>query len=675
MRTFGEPNITAEEIDAYLARKASPLTGLGTVFVATGREHNVDPRLIVAIAGAETSFGTSTCRGIPVATTKNAWNWFWCGATRPPSCGDKPCSNSSFPSWADGIQTLSTFIGQWITKGRDTIANIEAKYCASGCENWIRNVTRFYHDELGGDLTDLRFAGGSELSWARTYGGGRGEGAGDVRQSPDGGFLAAGWTKSFRGQQWSDMWLIKLDASGNPSWQQLYGGSEREEISKLVPTSDGGYVAIGLSGSFGASQHAPLVLKFDPARNIEWQKTYLSSGRDWGNDIKQTSDGGYIIAGQTDPCACGGTTRAIVLKLRANGELDWKKIYTGQSTFGSMLQTSDGGYIIAGSTESFGAGRGDALIMKLDGSGNIQWQKAYGGTGSDGASLIQLTSDGGYIVCGGTSSSGAGSGDAWLIKLDSTGNPTWQKTYGGSGDDGAAHVEQTRDGGYVVSGATTSFALTGSDLWVFKVDSAGNLVWQRSYDSGSPSDNAVAVHQTSDGGFIVAGASDPGCPLCNPAPTPQFFTVLKLMPDGSIAGTCPFGVGRMTTAIARDTSVIPRNITLVSDVFAISAIDTSVTTTETTATARLICTPPLAFLPTIEDPAIPRFKTIGQQANGNCGMQFHALTGEIYTVQASTNLTNWVTLGAASETADGFYEFVDAFASQFCCRFYRVVQH
>jgi len=145
-------------------------------------------------------------------------------------------------------------------------------------------------------------------TWAKTYDAGGGGGAADVRQTSDGGFLAAGWTKAFIGAN-TDMWLMKLDAAGNILWQRSYGGAGRDEIFKLHLTPDGGSIGIGLSSSFGAGQHAPLVLKFDANGNVQWQKTYLFSGRDWGVDIIQTSDGGYVIPGMTDPCACGGTTQ------------------------------------------------------------------------------------------------------------------------------------------------------------------------------------------------------------------------------------------------------------------------------------------------------------------------------------------------------------------------------
>ena len=439
-------------------------------------------------------------------------------------------------------------------------------------------------------------------SWAKTYDVGGGGGAADVRQTPDGGFLAAGWTKPSV-DAFTDMWLVRLDAAGNVVWQRSYGGSGRDEIETLHPTPDGGYIGIGLSSSFGASNHAPLVLKFDANGNVQWQKTYLSSGRDWGFDIVQTSDGGYVIPGMTDPCACGGTTQGTIIKIDASGGILWQKIYTGQSTFSSIRQTSDGGYILGGATASFGAGGGDALVIKLDSNGNIQWQNNYGGSGYDAAVIIQLTNDGGFILAGSTQSFGSGGTDAWLLKLNSDGSVAWQKAYGGSGDETASYVEQTADGGYIVSGYTTTGAISGTDLWVFKTDSAGNFIWQRSYDSGSPSDNAYAIHPTSDGGYMVAGNSDPGCPFgCVPPATPQKFTILKLKSDGSIDPSCATGVGTISTAATANTSAVILAAPLVLSAFNASDNTTNVTVTPTSAqtitlcSTRASCNPPRSIV-------------------------------------------------------------------------------
>ena len=143
-------------------------------------------------------------------------------------------------------------------------------------------------------------------------------------------------------------------------------------------------------------------------------------------------------------------------------------------------------------------------VIKLNSSGGIVWQKTYGGTGDDDAEWIQQTSDNGYFVTGQTSSFGSGNGDAWVLKLDSNGNVVWQKTYGGSGTDFLLSAQQTTDGGYVLAGRTTSFGAGALDGWVIKLDSSGNVAWQRTY-GGSNVDRLAIVRQTADGGFVVSG--------------------------------------------------------------------------------------------------------------------------------------------------------------------------
>jgi len=186
-----------------------------------------------------------------------------------------------------------------------------------------------------------------------------------------------------------------------------------------------------------------------------WAKTYGESGNETAYTIKQTSDGGFIVVGETDSFGVGYRD-FLILKLDSNGNVTWQKTYGGtnvdgfyKDTANSIHQTSDGGYIMIGLTGSFGAPVYDILVLKLDSNGDIDWQKRYGGYNSDWSYSILSTSDGGYIVAGGTDSFGAGGKDRWLLKLNSDGGISWQKTYGGSGgNDGAFYIQQTYDRGF-----------------------------------------------------------------------------------------------------------------------------------------------------------------------------------------------------------------------------------
>jgi uncharacterized delta-60 repeat protein len=235
-------------------------------------------------------------------------------------------------------------------------------------------------------------------------------------------------------------------------------------------------------------------------------KSYGGSYDDSARSIQETSDGGYIVAGRTYSFGAGSYDFWI-LKLNSDGTVSWQKAYgsADEDWAQSIQQTTDGGYIVAGHTYSYSASY-DFWVLKLNSSGAVTWQKTYGGSYSDYAYSIQQTTDGGYIVAGETRSFGAGYDDIWVLKLTSTGTVSWQKTYGGTDNDWASSIQQTSDGGYIVAGFTYSFH-NGGDVWVLKLASSGSISWQKRY-GGTSGDWAESVQQTSDGGYIVAGVTE-----------------------------------------------------------------------------------------------------------------------------------------------------------------------
>ena len=292
--------------------------------------------------------------------------------------------------------------------------------------------------------------------------------------SRHGGYIIAGITYSF-GAGGPDVYLIKTDDEGNEVWHNTFGGAGNDGAHSVAETSDGGYIITGSTRSFGAGWLDVYLIKTDALGNEVWHNTFGGAQHDSGHSVQQTEDGGYIIAGCTESFGTGGYYDVYLIKTDASGNEIWHKTFGGAGTDSgySVAETSDGGYIITGSTESFGAGGYDVYLIKTDASGNLDpdWPenpKTFGGADDDYGYSVAETSDGGYIITGSTDSFGAGGYDVYLVKTDDEGNLEWYKTFGGPEDDDGYSVAETSDGGYIIAGYTYSFGAGDSDVYLIR---------------------------------------------------------------------------------------------------------------------------------------------------------------------------------------------------------------
>jgi hypothetical protein len=347
----------------------------------------------------------------------------------------------------------------------------------------------------------------AQITFQRTYGGTADEGAQSAVQTTDGGYVITGYTDSY-GTSDTSVYLVKTDAAGGALWTKTYGGPGYESGHSVQQTTDGGYIIVGETESFGTGLYDIWLIKTDAAGDTMWTRTYGGVEYELGYSVRQTIDGGYIISGFTYSFGAG-LADVYLIKADASGDTTWTRTYGGaDNDYGSSVrQTTDGGYIIAGRTWSFGAGPNDLWLIKTDTAGDTMWTKTYGGTDFDWGSSVQQTTDGGYAVAGWTRSFGTGEEDVWLIKADARGDTMWTRTYGGPNWDCSWSVQQTTDGGYIVAGYTSSFGVGGADFYLIRTDAHGDTLWTRTF-GGAMSDFAHSVQQTADGGYIIAGSTE-----------------------------------------------------------------------------------------------------------------------------------------------------------------------
>ncbi len=341
-----------------------------------------------------------------------------------------------------------------------------------------------------------------QIAFQKTYGGINPDEGHSVQQTADGGYIIGGYSNSF-GANDGDVYLLKIDSIGDTLWSKTYGGSAVDYGRSVQQTTDGGYVIAGHSDFGPFSGGDQYIVKTDVNGTLMWSKAIGEGASDISYSIQQTADGGYIVSG-TQWSFTGGLDLYLI-RMDTIGNIIWARSYGGGSFknhYGrSVQQTTDGGFIIAGETNR--SGNYDIFLVKINANGDTLWTKTYGGSSWDVGYSVQQTADGGFIIAGETTSFGPGDFDVYLIKTNPTGDTLWTKTYGGTGSDMGYSVQQTSDGGYIITGETGSFGV-GGDVYLIKTNSNGDALWTKTY-GGANSDYGRSVQQTSDGGYIITG--------------------------------------------------------------------------------------------------------------------------------------------------------------------------
>lgn len=371
--------------------------------------------------------------------------------------------------------------------------------------------------------------------WQKCYGGSNDDALGGGFQTPDGGYIMASRTNSNDGivtanHGGTDFWIIKTNPVGTVQWQKCYGGSGDDELYSFIQTADGGYLISGrtnsndgdVTGNHGS--YDAWVVKIDALGIILWQKCFGgSAGDDAFWNIIKTSDGGFLAAGiillETNPGGNSFSSAGWLMKITNIGDVQWQQNYQ-YNYCQNLLQTSDGGYILSGGTSSSTFvdyhGAYDVLITKVNQGGNIQWQKCYGGSLNDEGGNIIATNDGSYLICNSSQSNDGdvygnhGGWDIWVLKISNTGVILGQNCYGGSGEDGGV-LQQTLDGGYLISGNSTSNDgnITGNnggrDIFAIKFNTSNVIQWQKCF--GGAGDEFGGFSQLADGTYIAGGST------------------------------------------------------------------------------------------------------------------------------------------------------------------------
>lgn len=341
--------------------------------------------------------------------------------------------------------------------------------------------------------------------------------------------------------------LIFLSFHGvSQTFQRAYGTTGSDGIGNVIEIN-GGFMLLGGTDSFGAGMGDQMLIKTNLVGDTLWCKAYGGNNNDGGEKIIKAINGGYISVGTTFSFGPGTPAKynIYIVKTDSMGNLQWANAYggTGWDAVSDIKRTADSAYIITGTTTSYGSGMIDVLLMKIDTMGNVLWVKTYGGVNDDWASSVEVLNDGGFILCGMTSTYSQWTGSCYLIRTNSMGDTVWTKTYGGppSWVDAQDLQVLSNNDGFIFLGHTNNWGAGSTDLYLIKTDTAGNLLWSKTY-GGIYDENAASIKERGDGHLLMTGYS-PGFET-NSTTWGNYRTfIVQVAPDGTFQLARIFGLG------------------------------------------------------------------------------------------------------------------------------------
>lgn len=408
---------------------------------------------------------------------------------------------------------------------------------------------------------------GNSITFSKTFGGSAEDIARLVLQTPDDGYLLIGRSESTNGDVTSnsggfDYWVVKLNEEGNFEWEKSYGGSGLDDPQSVALTSDGGFVISGFTDSSDGDitgfhgGHDIWIIKLDGSGNLQWQKAIGGSGYEHASSVIQTTDGGYILAGDTNSVDGNAYTEepanldSWIVKLDGSGEILWNKRLGGTNKdYGiEILEVLDSGYLVAGHSQSQDGdvtgnhGQSDYWVTQLDMEGDIVWEKSFGGSNDEFLHEIHPTMDDGYVILGfsesfdGDISEPTFNADIWVIEIDAVGNLIWEKSIGDSkGLQSLVSIQENQFGDLFLTGLShnTEGNHGLSDCWLVKLAANSEIVWEKSF-GGADFDAGFSIKKTSDGGVVIGGYSKSSDEDLTENKGNLDFWILKLNMEGNL---------------------------------------------------------------------------------------------------------------------------------------------